>query len=121
MALPAYVTVTDAAGRVLFRRAATQAEIEEAMQVADSADAEAQAVLKRIAEEREQALAAAAAPEPLPSAQPEPQPVQARKEAEPEPQREEPESEEPAIQGMGDEDFDFLNAAIGPLGEADEK
>ena len=35
-----YVTVTDAAGRVLFRRPATQAEIEEARQVADSADAE---------------------------------------------------------------------------------
>ena len=63
--MSAYVTVTDAAGRVLFRRLATQAEIEEAMQVADEADAEAQASLRRIAAEREQSLAAAAAQERL--------------------------------------------------------
>jgi hypothetical protein len=50
---PAYVTVTDAAGRVLFRRPATEAEIEEARQIAKSADAEAQSVLKAIAKERE--------------------------------------------------------------------
>lgn len=63
--MSAYVTVTDAAGRVLFRRPATEAEIEEAMQVADAADAEAQASLRRIASEREQSLAAAAAHERL--------------------------------------------------------
>jgi hypothetical protein len=55
--LPAYVTVTDAAGRVLFRRPATEAEVEEAIQVAQAADSEAQAVLGRIAAEREQVLA----------------------------------------------------------------
>src|SRR5690348_12477456 len=52
---PAYVTVTDAAGRVLFRRPATEAEIEEARSIAKSADAEAQAVLMAIAKEREHA------------------------------------------------------------------
>ena len=57
---PAYVTVTDAAGRVLFRRLATAAEIEEAMQIAKSADSEAEEVLKRIAHDRERALAAQA-------------------------------------------------------------
>ena len=127
MAHPAYVTVTDAAGRVLFRRPATQAEIEEAMQVADAADAEAQAVLKRIAQEREQALAAAAALQSQqPSAEiqeeaqtkleePPPEPVRARTEAA------EDEPEEPAIQGMGDDDFDFLNREIASLGEPDDR
>lgn len=52
---PAYVTVTDAAGRVLFRRPATEAEIEEARQIAKSADAEAHALLNMIAKEREHA------------------------------------------------------------------
>jgi hypothetical protein len=51
----AYVTVTDAAGRVLFRRLATPAEIEEAMRVASDADAEAEASLRRIAAERKEA------------------------------------------------------------------
>jgi hypothetical protein len=50
---PAYVTVTDAAGRVLFRRPATEAEIEEARHIAKSADAEAHSVLQAIAKERE--------------------------------------------------------------------
>jgi hypothetical protein len=65
-----YVTVTDAAGRVLFRRPATQAEIEEAMQVADAADSEAEAGLKRIAAEREANLAALRAEERRTAAQP---------------------------------------------------
>ncbi len=51
--MSAYVTVTDAAGRVLFRRPATDAEILEAIQVADAADAEAHASLRRIAAERD--------------------------------------------------------------------
>jgi len=59
---PAYVTVTDAAGRVLFRRAATQAEIEEAIAVAQAADAEAEAALKRIAGRRTQVLPTPAPP-----------------------------------------------------------
>ena len=58
---PAYVTVTDAAGRVLFRRPATESEIEEARQIAQDADAEAHGVLKAIAKERE---AGALAPPP---------------------------------------------------------
>lgn len=57
---PAYVTVTDAAGRVLFRRLATAAEVEEAIQISKAADAEAEGVLKRIARDRERALAAQA-------------------------------------------------------------
>lgn len=50
---PAYVTVTDAAGRVLFRRLATDSEVEEARQIAHDADAEAHDVLKAIAKDRE--------------------------------------------------------------------
>jgi hypothetical protein len=50
---PAYVTVTDAAGRVLFRRRATPAEVEEAIQVAKAAEAQAAATLKRIAKKSE--------------------------------------------------------------------
>ncbi len=58
--LPAYVTVTDAAGRVLFRRLATAAEVEEAIQIAKAADGEAENVLKRIAKDRDKILAAQA-------------------------------------------------------------
>ncbi|HEY1729195.1 MAG TPA: hypothetical protein VGG22_12525 [Candidatus Baltobacteraceae bacterium] len=58
--LPAYVTVTDAAGRVLFRRLATAAEIEEAIQIARAADGEAEQVLKRIAKDRDKVLSAQA-------------------------------------------------------------
>ena len=58
--LPAYVTVTDAAGRVLFRRLATAAEVEEAIQIAKAADGEAESVLKRIAKDRDKVLAAQA-------------------------------------------------------------
>jgi hypothetical protein len=58
--LPAYVTVTDAAGRVLFRRLATASEVEEAIQIARAADQEAENVLKRIAKDRDKILAAQA-------------------------------------------------------------
>ena len=58
--VPAYVTVTDAAGRVLFRRLATAAEVEEAIQIAKAADVEAENVLKRIAKDRDKILAAQA-------------------------------------------------------------
>ena len=49
----AFITVTDAAGRVLFRRAATQSEIDEAVQAADVAESEAADALARIATMRE--------------------------------------------------------------------
>jgi len=48
----AYITVTDAAGRVLFRRAATSHEVEDALRSADTADAEGEAAMDRIAYER---------------------------------------------------------------------
>jgi hypothetical protein len=48
----AYITVTDAAGRVLFRRAATSREVEDALRSADTADAEGEAAMDRIAYER---------------------------------------------------------------------
>ena len=108
--------MTDAAGRVLFRRPATQAEIEEAIQVADAADAEAQAVLKRIAEERQMAMVAAQQQQMLPPEVP-PEPEaraapEAEEPAEPEPvftsKAMEAEDEEPAIRS-GAEDFDFLS------------
>ena len=50
--MEAYVTVTDAAGRVLFRRPATAQEIAEALRAADDAERNARAALTRIAEER---------------------------------------------------------------------
>ena len=46
----AYITVTDAAGRVLFRRAATPNEV--ALRSADSAQTEGEAAMDRIAYER---------------------------------------------------------------------
>ena len=70
---PAFVTVTDAAGRVLFRRPATQAEIDEAIAVADAADAEAVAALKRIAKVRTQVLARPPAAEVASFEEPAPQ------------------------------------------------
>jgi hypothetical protein len=48
----AYVTVTDASGRVLFRRPATPDEIAEALRAADEAERGAREALLRIAEER---------------------------------------------------------------------
>ena len=66
--VPAYVTVTDAAGRVLFRRLATEAEVEEARQIAKDADAEAHSVLLAIAKDREHsAIAPPAEAEEMPA------------------------------------------------------
>jgi hypothetical protein len=48
----AYITVTDAAGRVLFRRAATPSEVAEAVRSAQEAEREGQAVMDRISSER---------------------------------------------------------------------
>lgn len=48
----AYITVTDAAGRVLFRRAATPHEVDDALRSADAASAEGEAAMDRIAYDR---------------------------------------------------------------------
>jgi hypothetical protein len=48
----AYITVTDAAGRVLFRRAATPHEVDDALRSADTAQAEGEATMDRIAYDR---------------------------------------------------------------------
>lgn len=48
----AFITVTDAAGRVLFRRTATQSEIDEAAKAADVAEIEAHEAMERIAAAR---------------------------------------------------------------------
>jgi len=53
--MPAFITVSDAAGRVLFRRPATEAEMHGAMQAAEIAQAEGRAAMERIARERVQA------------------------------------------------------------------
>ncbi|HXP93445.1 MAG TPA: hypothetical protein VN905_08225 [Candidatus Binatia bacterium] len=53
----AFITVSDAAGRVLFRRRATDAEMAEAVHAADEADAGAQAAMQEIATQRYEALA----------------------------------------------------------------
>ena len=45
----AYITVADASGRVLFRRAATAKEVDEALRSADEAEREGQAAMDRIA------------------------------------------------------------------------
>jgi hypothetical protein len=50
--MEAYITVTDAAGRVLLRRPATPEEIAEALRAADDAEQSARSVLAQIAEER---------------------------------------------------------------------
>ena len=50
--MEAYVTVTDAAGRVLLRRPATSEEIAEALRAADDAERNARDTLAAIAEER---------------------------------------------------------------------
>jgi hypothetical protein len=54
----AFITVSDAAGRVLFRRRATEAEIADAKQAAEEADEGAEAMMTEIAAERYAALAA---------------------------------------------------------------
>jgi hypothetical protein len=48
----AYITVTDAAGRVLFRRAATPLEVVDALRSADSAVVEGEAAMDRISYDR---------------------------------------------------------------------
>jgi hypothetical protein len=48
----AYITVTDAAGRVLFRRAATPHEVADALRSADTAQGEGEAAMDRIAYDR---------------------------------------------------------------------
>jgi hypothetical protein len=48
----AWITVTDAAGRILFRRPATEAEVVAARHAASDADRAAQGVMDRIAAER---------------------------------------------------------------------
>jgi hypothetical protein len=50
--MEAYITVTDASGRVLLRRPATLEEIAEALRAADDAEQSARSVLAQIAEER---------------------------------------------------------------------
>ena len=54
----AFITVSDASGRVLFRRRATDGEIEEAVRAAEHADAGAESAMHEIAAQRYQALAA---------------------------------------------------------------
>ncbi|MBV8149939.1 MAG: hypothetical protein JOY59_00150 [Candidatus Eremiobacteraeota bacterium] len=116
---PAYVTVTDASGRVLFRRPATQAEVEEAIQIAGAANAEAEEVLKRIASERQAALAAmpqladpAASAEPTEApAQPLPQgPIDEFVPMEHASFEEDPFSAAVESEEKHDEEFDFLSA-----------
>ena len=48
----AYITVSDAAGRILYRRPATDDEIRSALGAAQVAEREAQAAMDRIAHER---------------------------------------------------------------------
>jgi hypothetical protein len=50
--MSAFITVTDAAGRVLFRRPATDAEVMDAVRAAEVAEGEGQAALERIYAER---------------------------------------------------------------------
>lgn len=50
--MEAYVTVTDASGRVLFRRPATAEEIAQALAAAEQAERGAREVLAEIAAER---------------------------------------------------------------------
>lgn len=50
--MDAYVTVTDASGRVLFRRRATPEEIADALRAAEEAERAAREALARIAVER---------------------------------------------------------------------
>jgi hypothetical protein len=50
--MEAWVTVTDASGRVLYRRRATAAEIADALRAADEAERNARSTLAEIAVER---------------------------------------------------------------------
>jgi hypothetical protein len=51
-----FITVSDAAGRVLFRRPATDDEVMNAVRVAQVAETEARAAMERIAAARRAAL-----------------------------------------------------------------
>jgi hypothetical protein len=48
----AYITVTDAAGRVLFRRPATPREVDDALRSAETAQREGEEAMDRIAYDR---------------------------------------------------------------------
>lgn len=50
--MTAFITVSDAAGRVLFRRPATDAEVMNAVRAAEAAEVEGRAAMERIAAER---------------------------------------------------------------------
>jgi hypothetical protein len=50
--MDAFITVSDAAGRVLFRRPATVEEVHTAVGAAAAAELEARAAMERIAQER---------------------------------------------------------------------
>jgi hypothetical protein len=50
--MTAFITVSDAAGRVLFRRPATDAEVMHAVRAAEAAEVEGRAAMERIAQER---------------------------------------------------------------------
>jgi hypothetical protein len=52
LGMTAFITVTDAAGRVLFRRAATDAEVQEAVRAAQLAEIEGEEAMRQIADER---------------------------------------------------------------------
>ena len=54
----AYITVSDASGRLLCRRLATDAEIMSALRAAEVAESEAQSAMERIAADRAQAIIA---------------------------------------------------------------
>jgi hypothetical protein len=51
--MDAFITVSDAAGRVLFRRRATVEEVVTAVRAAEAAEAEAEAAMERIARDRQ--------------------------------------------------------------------
>ncbi len=63
----AYITVTDAAGRVLFRRPATPQEVDDALRSADTAASEGEAAMDRIAHDRLMAELTGMPPAELPS------------------------------------------------------
>jgi len=50
--MSAFITVSDAAGRVLLRRPATDAEVMSAIHAAQTAEIEGRAAMERIAQER---------------------------------------------------------------------
>ena len=56
----AFITVSDASGRVLFRRRATDSEMSDAVRAAEEADAGAESAMQEIAEQRYALLATGA-------------------------------------------------------------